>query len=180
MGLPALQYKALSEPLARRTLGSRGYQTFRYCLNSRTGVSNITEDGVQLPVPASRDTTSNLKLLLSRFISNFVHRTMQNSVTFSSAEFVAISGIMCEVQYFLDSRLSHGLGHPQGEATLVYEDNRDTILVVQNECSARGRIRHVGCEVPLCCRDSQEQGDQSEMRSQGRMRKPKIGRRTVL
>ena len=68
---------------------------------------------------------------------------LQNIVTLSSAEaeFVALSDVTCEVKYLRE--LSRGLGYPQREATLVFEDNRAAILVAQNECSASGRMRHV-------------------------------------
>jgi hypothetical protein len=68
---------------------------------------------------------------------------LQNIVTLSSAEseFVALSDVTCEVKYLRE--LSRGLGYPQRDATLVFEDNRAAILVAQNECSASGRMRHV-------------------------------------
>jgi hypothetical protein len=68
---------------------------------------------------------------------------LQNIVTLSSAEseFVALSDVTCEVRYLRE--LCRGLGYPQRDATLVFEDNRAAILVAQNECSASGRMRHV-------------------------------------
>lgn len=53
---------------------------------------------------------------------------LQNIVTSSGAEaeFVALSDVTCEVKYLRE--LSRGLGYPQREATLLYEDNRAAIL----------------------------------------------------
>ncbi len=59
----------------------------------------------------------------------------------AESEFVSLSDVTCKVKYLRE--LSRGLGYPQRDATLVFEDNRAAILVAQNECSASGRMRHV-------------------------------------
>jgi hypothetical protein len=59
----------------------------------------------------------------------------------AEAEFVALSDVTCEVKYLRELRW--GLGHPQRETTLVFEDNRVAILVTQNECTVSARMSHV-------------------------------------
>jgi len=64
-------------------------------------------------------------------------------VTLSSSEteYIALADMICEVKYLRE--LARGLGFAQTEPTLIYEDNRTTIIVAEAECSAGGRLKHV-------------------------------------
>jgi len=68
---------------------------------------------------------------------------LQPIVTLSSceAEYVALCLAVCEVKY-LRSLLSK-LGFGQQDPTLIWEDNRTTILVAENESSSAGRCKHI-------------------------------------
>ncbi len=68
---------------------------------------------------------------------------LQSIVTLSSAEseYVALCDLTCEVQYLW--QLAKGLGFEQKEPTLCFEDNKATIMTVEHECSAAGRMKHV-------------------------------------
>ena len=92
--------------------------------------------------PLTRKSHAGYVLFMNHGVVSYKSK-LQNIVTLSSAEseFVALSDVTCEIKYLRE--LSRGLGYPQREATLVFEDNRAAILVAQSECSASGRMRHV-------------------------------------
>ena len=68
---------------------------------------------------------------------------LQSIVTLSSAEseFVALIATVAEVKYV--RMMLEELGHPQGEPTIVDEDNTACIMMSSNETSSAGRCRHV-------------------------------------
>ncbi len=68
---------------------------------------------------------------------------LQSLATLSSpeTEYVSLPDMICEVKYLQE--LARVLGFGQTEPTLIYEDNRASILTVEVECSAGGRLKHV-------------------------------------
>ena len=67
----------------------------------------------------------------------------QPIVTLSSceAEYVALCSMVCEVKYLRS--LMAELGFPQEEPTLIWEDNRATIMIAENDSSSAGRCKHI-------------------------------------
>jgi len=68
---------------------------------------------------------------------------LQPIVTLTSceAEYVALCSAVCEVKHL--RALLDDLGYPQGEATLIWEDNKAAIMVAENETSSAGRCKHI-------------------------------------
>jgi hypothetical protein len=70
-------------------------------------------------------------------------RGLQSIVTLSSceAECIALCSEVCEVRYLRS--LLRSLGFKQRDSTVIWEDNRSTILIAENECSSAGRSKHI-------------------------------------
>lgn len=68
---------------------------------------------------------------------------LQPLVTMSSceAEFVSLCNLILEVRYI--RMLLEELGHAQGDSTLIWEDNKATILIAEGESSSAGRAKHI-------------------------------------
>jgi hypothetical protein len=68
---------------------------------------------------------------------------LQSIVTLPSAEseYVALCDLTCEVRYL--RQIAKGPGFEQKEPTLCFEDNKETIMTVENECSVAGRMKLV-------------------------------------
>ena len=68
---------------------------------------------------------------------------LQAIVTLSSceAEYVALCAEVCEVMYLRN--LLDEMGFPQGDSTLIWEDNKAAILVAEQETSSAGRCKHI-------------------------------------
>ena len=68
---------------------------------------------------------------------------LQPLVTMSSceAEFVSLCDLILEVRYI--RMLLEELGHTQGDSTLIWEDNKVTILIAEGESSSAGRAKHI-------------------------------------
>jgi hypothetical protein len=68
---------------------------------------------------------------------------LQSIVTLSSceAEYTALCSEDCEVRYLRS--LLRSLGFKQRDSTAIWEDNRSTILIAENECSSAGRSKHI-------------------------------------
>jgi len=68
---------------------------------------------------------------------------LQSIVTLSSceAEYIALCSEVCEVRYLRS--LLRSLGFKQRDSTVIWEDNRSTILIAENECSSAGRSKHI-------------------------------------
>ena len=49
--------------------------------------------------------------------------------------------MVCEVKYLRS--LMAELGFPQEEPTLIWEDNRATIMIAENDSSSAGRCKHI-------------------------------------
>ncbi len=68
---------------------------------------------------------------------------LQCIVTLSSceSEYIALCSEVCEVRYLRS--LLHLLGFKQCDSTVIWEDNRSTIFIAENECSSVGRDKHI-------------------------------------
>ena len=68
---------------------------------------------------------------------------LQGIVTLSSCEdeYIALCSEVCEVRYL--RWLLRSLGFKQRESTVIWENNRSTILIAENECSSAGRSKHI-------------------------------------
>ena len=54
---------------------------------------------------------------------------------------MALCSMVCEVKYLRS--LMAELGFPQEEPTLIWEDNRATIMIAENDSSSAGRCKHI-------------------------------------
>ena len=59
----------------------------------------------------------------------------------STEQYISLCSEVCEVRYLWS--LLHALGFKQRESTVIWEDNRSTILIIENECSSAGRSKHI-------------------------------------
>ncbi len=68
---------------------------------------------------------------------------LQSIVTLSvgEVEYVGLTDMIFEVKYLRE--LARGLGFGQTESTLIWEDNRATILTTEAECSVGRTLKHV-------------------------------------
>ena len=68
---------------------------------------------------------------------------LQKMVTLSSceSEFVALCSAILEVRYL--RQFLNELGHKQERPTLLWEDNKATIIVAEGETSSAGRSKHI-------------------------------------
>ncbi len=57
------------------------------------------------------------------------------------AEYIALCSEVCEVRYLRS--LLQSLGFKQRDSTVIWKDNRSTILIAENECSSAGRSKHI-------------------------------------
>jgi hypothetical protein len=68
---------------------------------------------------------------------------LQCIVTLSTceSEYIVLCSEVCEIRYLRS--LFYLLGFKKCDSTVIWEDNRSTILIAENECSSAGRDKHI-------------------------------------